>query len=141
MKPNHWLPKLAVTFVIALGLFITFAACIALAGGPVGDGSSGSCTEATLTTALSGGGTITLACGGPKYVNITSVKIITQNTTIDGGHQITLTGGFLHRLFIVTFGVTLTARNIVLDGGQTPAANGGTIVNLGTLQLENSTVQ
>ena len=36
---------------------------VALAAGVVGSGTPGSCTDAALTTALAGGGTVTFNCG------------------------------------------------------------------------------
>jgi hypothetical protein len=53
-------------------------------GGVVGNGTPASCTEAALTTALSGGGTVTFNCGGPKTILVIHQMTITQNTVIQG---------------------------------------------------------
>ena len=45
-------------------------------GGPVGDGSPGSCDENALHTALAGGGAITFDCGGPKTIVIFHQQVI-----------------------------------------------------------------
>ena len=68
-------------------------------------------------------------------------KPITRSTTIDGGGQITLTGGLATRLFRVSGGVTLTLRNIVLDAFNSAGEVGGAILSNGTLVLENTTIQ
>src|SRR5689334_1234552 len=65
---------------------------IARAAAVVGDGTPSSCTEAALTAALAGGGTVTFQCGGPKTILILSEKQIAQDTIVDGSDAITLTG-------------------------------------------------
>ncbi len=108
---------------------------------PTGGTVGGACTEAELDAALAGGGTVTFACGGPKTILILSQKTISQSTTIDGGGIITITGGLATRLFFVNGGGSLSLRDIVLDSGYSPGANGGAIVNEGTLNLERTTIQ
>src|SRR3712207_5767368 len=57
----------------------------------------------------SGGGTLTFSCGPtPAGINLTGGVLppITQNTTLDGGDQITLSGMNLSRLLIVNGGAT-----------------------------------
>lgn len=110
-------------------------------GGVVGNGTPGSCTEENLIAALSGGGTVTFNCGGPKIITLTSAKTIAQNTTIDGGNVITLTGNLSTRLFSVNNGVTFSLKNIILDKAYINGSDGATISNHGTLHLENTTIQ
>ena len=60
----------------------------------IGDGSPASCDQASLATAIAAGGTIVFDCG-PDPVTITldaSLKII-EDTVIDGGGKVTLSGG------------------------------------------------
>jgi hypothetical protein len=107
-------------FLIACGLVAALmlvpGATPARAGGVVGNGTPGSCTDAGLNTALAGGGSVTFNCGpAPHTILITSQKSINLNTTIDGGGKITLDGQDAHRLFDV--GAVLTLRNIVLSRG------------------------
>ncbi len=75
-------------------------------GGTVGTGP-GTCDETALTNALGGGGTVTFNCGGPATIQITSLKTISQPTTIEGGGIITITGELNTRLFNVNNGASL----------------------------------
>ena len=133
----------------------------AYAGGVVGDGTAGSCTEAAFNTALSGGGAITFNCGGPATITFTTFKEISADTIIDGGGVITLSGSNVF-LFQVFFDTSLTLQNITLANGsasaagaietfgathiinshllnnQSPTGSGGAIHNYGTLNLTNT---
>lgn len=113
------------------------------AGGVVGDGTPASCTEAALTTALGGGGMVTFNCGGPKTILVLSEKVITQNTSIDGGGVITITGGLATRLFstVSGAGTALDIRNITLDSAFSNNASGAAIRAFGPLTLTNVTIQ
>jgi hypothetical protein len=129
--------RLTLFISITVGASIVLAQT-ALAGGVVTDCSN----ETDLTNRLAGGGTVTFNCAAPvPPILLQSTKTIAQDTTIDGGRTITLTAGLARRLFIVTDGVTFTVRNIVLDSGFAPGGDGGAIANIGTLIVENSTVQ
>ncbi len=86
------------------------------AAGVVGTGTPASCTQAALTTALTGGGTVTFNCGGAATILVISQIPITQNTVIEGGGLITITGGLTTRLFDVTGLLTsLTLNDLILD--------------------------
>jgi predicted outer membrane repeat protein len=116
------------------------------AAGVVGTGTPASCTQAALTTALTGGGTVTFNCGGAATIIVLSQIPITQNTVIEGGGQIKITGGLATRLFDVTGSLTsLTLNDIVLDNfnsqGSLGGGNGGAIRSVGTLVLNNVTIQ
>lgn len=113
----------------------------AYAAGVVGDGTPASCTEAALTTALAGGGSVSFNCGGPITILVLSEKTISQNTIIQGGGVITLTGGLATRLFRVNSPASLTLNGIILDSAFGVGSDGGAIANSGTLRLENSTIQ
>ncbi|KAA3663967.1 MAG: hypothetical protein DWQ04_08115 [Chloroflexi bacterium] len=108
--------------------------------GVVGDGTSGSCTEAALNAALVGGGSVSFNCGGSHTITLTSQKTITANTVIDGGSVITLSGGNSTRLFSVENGATLTLQNVVVSNGRS-TQNGGAlyIERLSTVTITNST--
>src|SRR5664279_885289 len=71
----------------------------AQAAGTVGKGTSASCTETALDAALAGGGTVTFNCGGAATITVTSPKLILQNTTVEGGGNITLSGGGTTQIF------------------------------------------
>jgi uncharacterized repeat protein (TIGR01451 family) len=96
----------------------------ARAAGIVGSGTPGSCTEAALNTALAGGGTVTFNCGGgPVVIPITSTKVLSRSTTIDGtGQQVTLDGGATTKMFLTTYqlttGLNLVFRQLTLRNGR-----------------------
>ena len=106
-----------------------------------------SCTQTAfntaLTTAQSGGGTITSNCGGVATVPFTAQKLITSHVIIDGGGLITLSGGDVTRLFRVQNGRSLTLRNIILTDGFSGSDYGGAIYveNGGVLTVAGSTIQ
>ena len=98
----------------------------------VGTGTAGSCTEASLDTALAAAGTITFDCGGgPVTITLTGTKTITQATTIDGGNTITISGGGSVKLFKVTGG-GLTVENIALVDGH------DTVSDIGAAAIDGS---
>lgn len=109
-------------------------------GGVVGDGTAVSCTETALNTALSGGGSITFNCGAmPHTIPITSEKLITANTTVDGSNLITLDGGGNNRIFHLQIGITFTLRQININNGFTLQEGGGIYADEAvTLTVENS---
>jgi len=130
---------LSLTLATALLVLLFFAMQQAEAGGMVGTGTPGSCTEAALDAALVGGGLVTFNCGaGPFTISLSSQKVITQNTTIDGGGKITLSGGGTTRLFSVSGGLSLNLSNLTLSDGN--ANPGGAILNDGQLIIANSTL-
>ncbi len=63
------------------------------AAGVVGTGTPASCTQLALTSALTGGGTVTFNCGGAATILVLSRMNITADTVIEGGGAITVTGG------------------------------------------------
>jgi uncharacterized repeat protein (TIGR01451 family) len=94
------------------------------------------CTEAGLTSAIAGGGTVKLGCDGT--ITLTSTITINADTTIDaGGRNVILSGGNAVRLFIINSTRTLTLRNLTLSGGKLDNGNGAAISNNGTLKAYN----
>jgi hypothetical protein len=110
------------------------------AGGVVGTGIPGSCTEAALSSALAGGGTVTFNCGGPISITVATAQTITQATTIAGGNVITLTGAGTNRLFVVDPGASLTLQQITLDHGRVNGGPGGSIYSRGSLFLDRARI-
>lgn len=111
----------------------------------VGTGTPASCDEAAFDTALAavqggGGGVITFDCGGPATILFTAQKSIASEVIIDGGSQITISGGNNTRLFLVG-AATLNLKNIILSNGFSKVGDGGAIYNGGVLTLENATIQ
>jgi hypothetical protein len=123
---------LALLLVVLLSLLLAHA-LPAEAGGNVSN-----CTDAGLTTALGGGGSVTFSCG-PATITLDSTKQIIQNTTIDGGNIITLSGGTANRLFVVNSGATLTLTNITVRDGYASSGDGGAIfvANGGALTVQS----
>ena len=108
----------------------------------VGTGTSVSCTESALDACLPGGagfnGTLTFDCGpSPVTITVTSTKTIGADTSIDGGSQITISGGNSVGVFSVNAGVTFTVQNLTIANGSAP--DGGGIRSEGTLTVTNST--
>jgi hypothetical protein len=87
---------------------------------------------------LTGGGTITFNCGAvPHTIILTSYKLISDNTEIQGGDRITLSGGNATSIFMVSSKATLTLRDIILTHAY---GTFGTIRNFGTLNLIGSQI-
>lgn len=123
--------KRSISLILSLvAFFIIWAASIdrpAFAAGVVN-----TCTEAGLTTAITGGGNVTFACSGT--ITLTSTISISANTTIDGtGQNVAISGGNVVQLFVVNPGITLTLTNLTLTQGS--AVTGGAIDNYGTLGI------
>jgi predicted outer membrane repeat protein len=110
------------------------------AGGVVGNGHAIDCQQSVLTNRLAGGGLVTFDCGpDPVAITLTSPKVITLPTTIDGGHAITLDGVNNTGLFQVNAGASLDLKNITLARGN--AVHGGAIISSGSVTIEYSTLR
>ncbi len=130
--------------VLAQLVFALFAATSSALACIVGTGTSASCTEAALNACLPGGGgfdgTVTFACGGAATITVTSTKIISADTTIDGGSVVTISGGGTVMVFIVAgAGVTLALDNVTISGGNSLGAGGAIFNSRATLTVTNST--
>ena len=88
----------------------------------VGNGSS--CTEAELDAALASGGVITFDCGANATIPITTPKVVTQSTVVDGGGSVTLSGGGSSRIFVIESDVDLTIQNLTLADARVSGARG-----------------
>jgi len=137
--------------VVLVGIFIatihpTTSQAAPTADEVVGDGTPGSCTEEEFDTKLAtvlanGNGTLTFNCGGAATITFMSEKSITAAITIDGGGNITLSGGNTTRLFAAVGGATLNLVNITLQNGFNGTLGGGAILNNGTLSLDGVTIR
>ncbi|MDC3962642.1 choice-of-anchor Q domain-containing protein [Polyangium jinanense] len=101
----------------------------------VGTGTPESCTEAALDAALAGGGVIVFDCGpDPVTITLSSAKQIFDDTVIDGGNVVTLSGGKKNRIFEMdtknfeATSPTLTVQRLLLRDGKAS----GTAIPLGT---------
>lgn len=118
----------------------------------VGSGTAASCTEAALAAALAQGGIITFSCGTSPYtLTVTSEKLVTKDTVLDGGGKVTLSGGGMSRILKLSSTYdkdtpSLTVQNLRFSGGSTKSlagavANGGGAIHRlgGKLLVINST--
>jgi cysteine-rich repeat protein len=93
------------------------AADCRLASVAVGNGTAESCSEPALDTALARGRVVTFACGDdPVTIRLTSVKVTTAATSVDGGGTVTLAGGHATPLFRVNQGALTLRRLTIADG-------------------------
>lgn len=145
MKTSALLRYSAITALLLL-LTVLFSRPAVAADAVVGTGAPGSCTETSFDVALNtvklAGGTITFDCGGPATIIFTGRKYIgPQHVVIDGGEQITLSGGSITTLFEVLSG-SLFLRNITLTNGYSPSHGGAILAANGAkLIVVNSTIQ
>lgn len=133
-KPSSNGILLSLLTVLSITATLTIASMAPTsAAGTVGNGTSASCTEAALNTALAGGGNVYFNCGStPVILTVTSQKVIAANTVIDGGTNgstlITLSGGNKTRIFSTQSNVAFTIKNLTLANGFT-TDQGGAISN------------
>jgi predicted outer membrane repeat protein len=113
---------------------------------PLSSGDVSTCSQAALTTALAGGGSVTFSTGDCT-ITLTASLLITSPTTIDGaGQSVTINGNNLRRIITTTAGVgTLTMQNITLTNGFVNSGalenrNGGALFVRGNLVLSNATI-
>jgi hypothetical protein len=82
----------------------------------VGTGTPESCTEAALDTALAAGGVVTFDCGpSPVTIPVTSQKAVQQDTVIDGGNLVTLSGGGTTRILHLASAWDQTAPKLTVQ--------------------------
>ena len=113
---------------------------LAMAYAPVArsGGVVSSCDEASLLTAVSGGGLVTFTCSGT--ITLTATITIFADTTIDGtGRNVTISGGNAVQVFIVPAGVKLNLEKITIANGNTSQSGGGIFNDGGSLTVSNST--
>ncbi len=134
--------------VSCLGLlWLALAAAPAHAAGVVGNGTPGSCTDATYAAAMAGGGLVTFNCGpNPVTISVTTKVIGSGETaTVDGGDRVILDGGGTLQHFLVLGGGALNLRHITLqhgsfgDGGAIFVAQGGS-ARLATVTIRDCEV-
>ena len=123
MKQNLSFKLLYKLFILAL--LILTVPHVGHASGIVGNGSARSCTDAALTAALTGGGSVTFDCGSsPKTILLSGEKSISTDTVLDGGNLITLSGGNSIRIFSVKPNVHFTVANLTLANGYSTGQGG-----------------
>lgn len=86
------------------------------------------CTEANLRAAMAGGGLVTFACDGTIILTDTITNSV--DATLDGsGHQVTISGGNLMRVFYAATNSGLTLIHLTVANGR--STNGAGIFNAG----------
>jgi predicted outer membrane repeat protein len=99
------------------------------------------CDESNLRSAITSagaGGTVTFSCSGT--ITLASTITIGQDLSIDGsGQAVKISGGHSVQVFVVSNGEHLTLNQLSITDGSLPFANGGGILNEGTLSVTNST--
>jgi hypothetical protein len=91
----------------------------------VGTGTPASCTDAAFRAAVAAGGVVTFDCGpDPVTITVASEIPIADDTTIDGGGTITLSGGGASRILHLTSAWNLatpllTVQNLTFVDGFT----------------------
>ena len=95
-------------------------------------------TEAALRAALAGSAPVTFACDGTIFLS--NALSITNDTLLDGsGHQVTINGSGLVRVFSISPSVTLILRNLTIANGLAVGSGGGVYNGGGTLNAEQCT--
>ena len=104
----------------------------------VGNGTPGSCTESALDTALSGGGIVTFDCGAALHtITLTSEKVLSQATQIDGAGRIRLDAQGTSRHFVLSSAANYILAGLTLINGRAANADGGSVYVAGATLLMN----
>jgi hypothetical protein len=126
----------------ALLIYLLVAGPVSAFGCVVGQGTSDTCTEMALDACLPAGGTfdgaVTFDCGDTATITVTTQKIVSADTTIDGGAVITISGGRRVGVFSVSGGVTLTLENLAVNDGSSSGGAGVSIADGGTVTATNA---
>ena len=99
-------------------LLAALLVALAMAYAPVARaaGVVSSCDEASLLTAVSGGGRVTFTCSGT--ITLTATITIPADTTIDGtGQNVTISGGNAIGVFAVQAGVKFSVNKFTIANG------------------------
>jgi len=106
---------------------VTFAWLLLVTIAALGGGTVTNCTEANLRAAMAGGGMVAFACDGT--ITLASAITIAADTSLDGsGHQITISGNYAVRVFLVGSNVNFTAVDLAIADAK--SQGGSAILNL-----------
>jgi hypothetical protein len=95
----------------------------------VGTGDPSTCTEEALHQAVAtlngsdGGGTLAFDCGGEHTITLSQSVELTQDTVIDGGGEITLSGGGMVRVIELDHHLDVVVQRITIRDGHVPAGS------------------
>ncbi|MCA9689381.1 MAG: right-handed parallel beta-helix repeat-containing protein [Myxococcales bacterium] len=119
----------------------------------VGDGSPASCTEQALHDAVAqvnaaeGGGAVTFDCGGPHTITLTQSVFAARSMILDGGGEITLSGGGAVRVIELDHYLDFVLQRITIRDGFVAAGSdnesGAGLLSpwFGTLKVIDATFQ
>ena len=145
-----WFSKVALVIfsaimVVGLGLAVSKPPAAAAAG------TVTNCADDTqLRSFLASGGSVTFNCGAsPVTIMLASQIAIAANATLDGGGNVTISGGNATRVFSVTTGINFTVQNLTIANARVVGINGspiyqggiaygGSIYNNGLLTVKSS---
>jgi predicted outer membrane repeat protein len=89
----------------------------------VGNGTPGSCTEQALADAVAavnavdGGGTVLFDCGGAQTIQLSKSIFVAKSMILDGGGNITLSGGGAVRVIELDHYLDFTLQRITIRDG------------------------
>src|SRR5690606_28127675 len=112
----------------------------------IGDGTPASCTEAALREAAGAGGVIVFDCGPePLTLTLSETLVIREETVLDGGGTITLSGGGKVRilLFDSAYDLTtprLTVQRLTFRDGRSPGGGDDTAVGGGAIYRDGGSL-
>ena len=82
----------------------------------VGDGTAESCTAEALQAEVTSGGVIVFDCGSaPVTIEVTAQITVTEETVIDGGGLVTLSGGDTSRILYLDSGYDRTTPRLTVQ--------------------------
>ncbi len=112
----------------------------------VGDGTAESCTAEALRSAAEAGGVITFDCGeDPVTITVDSTVVFTEESVLDGGGLVTLSGGESARIlyFDSAYDRTtprLTVQRLTFRDGNSPAGDEDTAVGGGAIYRDGGSL-
>jgi predicted outer membrane repeat protein len=130
------MPKLVLSTLFAL----MTAAVAHAADQVVGNCSNETELRADLTAMQASGGTLTFSCTTSTIVVTSVLPSIAQNVKINGGGDVTISGGNSSRIFTVNGGAALELENIVLTNASS-SEDGGAIYSNGSVTLRDVEVK
>ena len=94
----------------------------------VGTGDASTCTEEALHDAAralndEGGGTIAFDCGGAHTIVLTESLFLSEDAVVDGGSDITLSGGQEVRVIELDHHIDFVIQRITIQDGYVPAGS------------------
>lgn len=112
----------------------------------VGDGTPESCTADALRTAADAGGVITFDCGAdPVTIAVDRTIVFTEESVLDGGGLVTLSGGDSARIlyFDSAYDLTtprLTVQRLTFRDGNSPPGEDDTAVGGGAIYRDGGSL-